>query len=50
MGERAGNVALESAVAAINDFIPNIKLNIKENSLYKVSQLVSTFTGYEFSK
>ena len=46
MGERAGNVALESAVAAINDFIPNIKLNIKENSLYKVSQLVSTFTGY----
>ena len=46
MGERAGNVALESTVAAINDFIPNVKLNIKENSLYKVSQLVSTFTGY----
>ena len=46
MGERAGNVALESTVAAINDFIPYIKLNIKENSLYKVSQLVSTFTGY----
>ena len=46
MGERAGNVALESAVAAINDFIPNTKLNVKEDSLYKVSQLVSTFTGY----
>ena len=46
MGERAGNVALESTVAAINDFIPNIKVNIKENSLYKVSQLVSTFTGF----
>ena len=46
MGERAGNVALESAIAAINDFVPNIKLNVKENSLYKVSQLVSTFTGY----
>ena len=46
MGERAGNVALESTVAAINDFIPNIKVNIKENSLYKVSQLVSTFTGH----
>ncbi|MFL2611659.1 MAG: alpha-isopropylmalate synthase regulatory domain-containing protein [Flavobacteriaceae bacterium] len=46
MGERAGNVALESTVAAINDFIPNIKVNIKEGSLYKVSQLVSTFTGH----
>ena len=46
IGERAGNVALESTVAAINDFIPNIKVNIKENSLYKVSQLVSTFTGH----
>ena len=46
LGERAGNVALESTVAAINDFIPNIKVNIKENSLYKVSQLVSTFTGH----
>ena len=46
MGERAGNVALESAVAAINDFVPNTKLNVKEDSLYKVSQLVSTFTGY----
>ena len=46
MGERAGNVALESTVAAINDFIPNISVNIKEDSLYKVSQLVSTFTGH----
>ena len=46
MSERAGNVALESTVAAINDFVPNIKVNIRENSLYKVSQLVSTFTGY----
>ena len=46
LGERAGNVALESTVAAINDFIPNIKVNIKEGSLYKVSQLVSTFTGH----
>ena len=46
IGERAGNVALESTVAAINDFIPNISVNIKEDSLYKVSQLVSTFTGH----
>ncbi|MFL2590754.1 MAG: alpha-isopropylmalate synthase regulatory domain-containing protein [Flavobacteriaceae bacterium] len=46
IGERAGNVALESTVAAINDFIPNIRININEDSLYKVSQLVSTFTGH----
>ena len=46
IGERAGNVALESTVAAINDFIPNTRVNIKEDSLYKVSQLVSTFTGH----
>ena len=46
IGERAGNVALESTVAAINDFIPNIRVNINEDSLYKVSQLVSTFTGH----
>ena len=46
IGERAGNVALESTVAAINDLIPNIRVNINEDSLYKVSQLVSTFTGH----
>ena len=30
----------------INDFIPEVKTNIKEKSLYKVSQLVATFTGF----
>lgn len=46
MGERAGNAPLESTVAVINDFLPQIKINVKESSLYTVSKLVETFTGY----
>ena len=46
MGERAGNAPLESVVAVINDFMPEVKINIKESSLYSVSKLVETFTGY----
>lgn len=46
MGERAGNAPLASVVAVLNDFIPGVKLNINEKSLYKVSQIVSTFTGF----
>ncbi|MEP6803107.1 MAG: 2-isopropylmalate synthase, partial [Flavobacterium sp.] len=46
MGERAGNAPLESTVAVINDFMPDIIINIKETSLYSVSKLVETFTGY----
>ena len=46
MGERAGNAPLASVVAVINDFLPEVKTNIKEKSLYKVSQLVATFTGF----
>lgn len=46
MGERAGNTPLESLVAVVNDFLPNIEININENSLNKVSQLVSTFSGF----
>jgi D-citramalate synthase len=44
--ERAGNAPLESTVAVINDFLPEIKINVKESSLYSVSKLVETFTGY----
>jgi D-citramalate synthase len=44
MGER-GNAPLESTVAVINDFLPEIKI-VKESSLYSVSKLVETFTGY----
>jgi hypothetical protein len=32
-GERAGNAPLESTVAVINDFLPEIKINVKESSL-----------------
>ncbi|MEM9648112.1 MAG: alpha-isopropylmalate synthase regulatory domain-containing protein [Bacteroidota bacterium] len=46
MGERAGNAPLASVVAVINDFMPNITINVKESSLYKVSKLVSAFTGF----
>ena len=46
MGERAGNAPLESTVAVINDFLPHVAINVKESSLYSVSKLVETFTGY----
>ena len=46
MGERAGNAPIESVVAVLNDFMPEVKINIKESSLYSVSKLVETFTGY----
>ena len=46
MGERAGNAPMASVAAVIRDFVPNIKINLKEESLYKVSKLVSTFTGF----
>ncbi len=46
MGERAGNASLASVISVLNDFVPNVKTNIKEKSLYKVSQIVSTFTGF----
>ncbi len=46
MGERAGNVPLASIVAVINDFFPDKKINIQEEALYKVSQLVATFSGF----
>lgn len=46
MGERAGNAPLASVVAVINDFLPEIEIRVKEKSLFKVSKLVSTFTGF----
>ena len=45
MGERAGNAPLASVVAVINDFLPEVEIGIKEAALYKVSKLVSAFTG-----
>ena len=46
MGERAGNAPMASVAAVIRDFLPKIKINLKEKSLYKVSRLVSAFTGF----
>jgi D-citramalate synthase len=46
MGERAGNAPMASVAAVIRDFIPNVKINLNEESLYKVSKLVSAFTGF----
>ena len=46
MGERAGNAPLASTIAVINDFLPEVQTKVVESSLYKVSKLVSTFTGF----
>lgn len=47
MGERAGNAPLASAVAVINDFLSDsVAIDVNEKALYKVSRLVSTFTGF----
>ena len=46
MGERAGNAPLASVVAVINDFLPHLEINVNESSLFKVSKLVSAFTGF----
>ncbi|SKB90135.1 alpha-isopropylmalate synthase regulatory domain-containing protein [Daejeonella lutea] len=45
MGERAGNASMSSAVAVINDFIPDVETSIKESYIYTVSKLVETFSG-----
>lgn len=45
MGERAGNAPMASAVAVIKDFLPDVEIDINESSLFKVSKLVSAFTG-----
>lgn len=46
MGERTGNAPLASAVAVINDFIKDVKISVEEKSLYTVSKLVETFSGF----
>jgi D-citramalate synthase len=45
MGERAGNAPLSSAIAVINDYLPQVKTSVVEKSLYSVSKLVETFSG-----
>ncbi len=45
MGERAGNAPLTSAIAVINDFMPEIETSVIEKSLYSISKLIETFSG-----
>ncbi len=45
MGERAGNAPLASAVAVINDFLPEVEIKVKESYIYTISKLVETFSG-----
>jgi len=46
MGERAGNAPMASVVAVINDFLPDIEISVREKSLFTVSKLVETFSGF----
>lgn len=46
MGERAGNAPLASAVAVLHDFMPSVRTGVVEESLYQVSRLVETFSGF----
>lgn len=46
MGERAGNAPLSSVIAVLNDFMPQTKTSVVEQSLYTVSKLVETFSGF----
>jgi D-citramalate synthase len=47
MGERAGNAPLASVIAVINDFFADeIEVGVKETSLYTVSKLIETFSGF----
>lgn len=46
MGERAGNAPLASTIAVLNDYAKDIKTSVCEKSLYSVSKLVETFSGF----
>lgn len=46
MGERAGNAPLASAVAVLHDYLPEVSTSVAEKSLYQVSKLVETFSGF----
>ncbi|MFB9844953.1 alpha-isopropylmalate synthase regulatory domain-containing protein [Mucilaginibacter ginsenosidivorans] len=46
MGERAGNAPLASTIAVLNDFVKDVNTSVDEASLYSVSKLVETFSGF----
>ncbi|MBO0932752.1 alpha-isopropylmalate synthase regulatory domain-containing protein [Fibrella aquatilis] len=45
LGERAGNAPLASTLAALRDFMPDLRMGVAEKSLYQVSKIVETFSG-----
>ena len=45
LGERAGNAPLASTLAALRDFMPDLRMGVNEKSLYQVSKIVETFSG-----
>jgi D-citramalate synthase len=49
MGERAGNAPLSSAVAVLNDYLPEVKIAVDEKKIYTVSKLVETFSGFRIA-
>jgi len=49
MGERAGNAPLASTIAVLNDYIKDVRTSVVEKSLYSVSKIVETFTGFRIS-
>ncbi len=46
LGERAGNAPLASAVSVIKDFMPEVQINVEENSLHMISKFLETFSGH----
>lgn len=46
MGERAGNAPLSSAVTVLKDYVKDVKTSVNEKTLYAVSKLVETFSGF----
>ena len=46
MGERAGNAPLASTIAVLNDYVKEVNTSVDEKSLYSVSKLVETFSGF----
>lgn len=46
MGERAGNAPLASVIAVLNDYVKTVETSVVEKSLYSVSKLVETFSGF----
>ncbi len=49
MGERAGNAPLASAVAVLKDYMKDVQISVSEKSLYSVSKLVETFSGFRIA-